>query len=102
MKLILGLPAGLVPVVSPIHAAYMAKPAQPSLNEQGEHARYSFLCYDILVWDSVSPGDAQNPSEATQVEGVESALLAGIEGPGLATMQQGAEYSGRGTPSSWC
>ena len=80
----------------------MAKPAQPSLNEQGEHVRHSRLCQDILVWDSVLPGDCQNPSEATQVEGVESALLAGVEGPGLATMQQGAGHAGRSAPSSWC
>ena len=70
----------------------MAKPVEPSLTEQ--HARYSFLCCDILVWDSVLPGDAQNPSEAAQVEGVESALLAGVGGPGLTASEQHAEHAG--------
>ena len=28
------------------------------------------------------------------MEGVESALVAGVEGPGLATIQQRAEYAG--------
>ena len=55
-----------------IHTADMAKPGKPSLTEQGKHARYSRLCEDILVWDSVLPGDAQNPSEAAQVEGLHS------------------------------
>ena len=72
----------------------MAKPAQPSLTEQGEHARYSRLRQEILVWDTVLPGDAQNRSEAAQVEGVESALLAEVEGPGLATVEQRAEHAG--------
>ena len=66
----------------------MAKPAQLSVTEQGEHARYSRLCQDILVWDTVLPGDAQNPSKAAKVEGVESALLTEVEGPGLATLEQ--------------
>ena len=72
----------------------MAKPAQPSLTQQGEHARYSCLCLDNLVWDKVLPGDAQNPSEAAHLEDVETALLAGVEGPGLATVEQRVEHAG--------
>ena len=55
-------PAGLVPVAQlaveyvlrnppVLHAADMAKPAQPSLNEQGERGSYSRLCQKIIVWD---------------------------------------------------
>ena len=40
------------------------------------------------------PGDAQNPSEAAQAEGVESALLTRVEGPGLATVEQRAQHAG--------
>ena len=55
-----------------LHTADMAKPAsQPSLTEQGEHARYPCLCQDILnVWGMVLLDDAQNLSKAAQVEGV--------------------------------
>ena len=88
-------------MVSPIHAAYMAKPAQPSLNEQGEHARYSFvlehpcLGFGLARWCPKSFwGNAGGRCWVC--------ALGGSGGSGLATMQQGAEHSGRGTPSSWC
>ena len=70
----------------------MAKPAQPSQTEQGEHARYSRLCQNILVWETVLPGDAQNASKAGGRCRVW--LLAGVEGPGLATVEQRAEHAG--------
>ena len=72
----------------------MAKPAKPSLTKQREHARYSRLCKAILVWDMVLPGDVQNPSEATQVEGVEFSILAGVEGQGPSTTEQRAKHAG--------
>ena len=53
----------------------MTKPVQVPLGKQGKHAWYSCLSQDILVWDTVLPGDAQNPSKAVQVEGIECALL---------------------------
>ena len=67
---------------------------QPSLFEQGEHARYSRLCQEILVYDTFFPGDVENPFEAAQVEDVESTLLAGVEGSGLAAVEQCAEHIG--------
>ena len=39
-------------------------------------------------------GDAQNPSKDAQVEGVESALLAGVEGLGFTAVEQCAKYAG--------
>lgn len=39
------------------------------------------------------PGDAENPSEATRVEGVDSLILVGVEGTGLATIEQRAEHA---------
>ena len=38
--------------------------------------------------------DAETPSEEAQVEGVESALLAGVECLDLATIEQRAEHAG--------
>ena len=42
----------------------------------------------------VSPCDAKNSSEAAQVKGVEPLLLAGVEGPCSAAVEQCAEYTG--------
>ena len=62
-----------------LHAANMTKPVQAPLGTQGKHTWYSNLSQDILVWDMVLPGDAQNPSKAVQMEGIESAFLVGAE-----------------------
>ena len=58
-----------------LHVTEMTKPVQAPLGKQGRHAWYSHLNQDVLVWDMVLPGDAQNPSEAAQAEGIESAFL---------------------------
>ena len=39
-------------------------------------------------------GDTQNPSKDAQVEGVESALLAGVEGLGFTAVEQRVKYAG--------
>lgn len=55
-----------------LHAAGVAKPAQPPLCEQSEHVWYPHLCQDVHVWDTVLPGNAQDLPEAAHVEGVDS------------------------------
>ena len=40
------------------------------------------------------PGDTQNPPKAVQMEGVESAFLAGIQSSGFAVIKQRAEHAG--------
>lgn len=62
-----------------------------SLSEEDEHAWYSHLWQNVLVWNVVLPGDAQKPSKTIQMEGIEYAFLAGVKNP--------CRF---GTPSSWC
>ena len=57
------------------HAAHMTKPAQASLGEQGKHTEYFCWCQNVFVWDTIMPGNAQDPSRTTQVEGIKSAFL---------------------------
>ena len=52
------------------HAPDMSKPAQASLSQQSEHAQDPCLIRDCLVWNSVLPGDDQNPSECAQHAGL--------------------------------
>ena len=74
--------------------ADITKLVQVALGKQGKHAWYSCLIQDILVWDMVLPGDAQNPSEVVQVEDIESAFLAGVQSPCLTAIEQCAEHTG--------
>ena len=76
-----------------LHAADMTKPAQVPLGKQGKHAWYCCLSLDIFVWDTVLPGDAQNPSEVVQVECIESAFLSGIQSPCLTATEQCTEQT---------
>ena len=71
----------------------MTKPAQASLAEQGKHTEYSCLCQNVLGWNTILPGDAQDPTETTQVEGIKSALLTGVQGPCFAAIEQCTEHA---------
>ena len=77
-----------------LHAADMTKPVHSPLGKQDKHAWYSCLSQDILVWDTVLPDDAQNPSEVVQVEGTESAFLVGVQSPFFTAIEQHAEHAG--------
>ena len=77
-----------------LHAADVTKPAQVPLGKQSKHAWYSCLSQDVLVWNIVLPGDAQNLSEVTQVEGIESVFLVGVQSPCLTAIEQCAEHTG--------
>ena len=83
-----------------LHVADMTKPVQVLLGKQGKHAWYFCLSQDVPVWDIVLPGNAQNPSKAAQVEGIESAFLAEVQSPCFTVIEQHAEHAGL-TPSSW-
>ena len=72
----------------------MTKPVQAPLVKQGKHAWYSHLSQDILVLDMVLPGDAQNPSKAVQVKGIQSEFLVGVQSPCFTAREQCAEHAG--------
>ena len=76
-----------------IHTADMAQSAQLSLCQHGKHARYPCLVQDILVGDTILPGDAQESSEAMQVEGIEPASLMGVEGPCFASIEKSTQHT---------
>ena len=71
----------------------MTKPAQASLAEQGKQTEYSCLRQNVLVWNTILPGDAQDPTETTQVEGIKSALLTGLQGPCFAAIEKCTEHA---------
>ena len=76
------------------YAAHMTKPAQASLGEQSKHTEYFCWCQNVFVWDTIMPGDAQDPSRTTQVEGIKSAFLAEIQDPCFAAIEQRAGHTG--------
>ena len=76
-----------------LHAADMTKPVQAPLGKQGKHAWYSHPSQDIPVLDMVLAGDVQNPSEAMQAEGIESAFLVGVQSPCFTAIEQCAEHT---------
>ena len=69
----------------------VTEPTESPLLEQGEETWDVGSREDLDVGDTVGPFDAQDAAEAAQVERVESPFLSGVEGPCLATVQQGAE-----------
>ena len=77
-----------------LHAADMTKPVQAPLGKQGKHTWFPFLSQDILVWEMVLPGDAQNLSKVVQVEGIESAFLVGVQSPCFTATEEHAEHIG--------
>ena len=85
-----------------LHAADVTKPAQAPLGKQSKHAWYSCLSQDILVWEMVLPGDAQNPSEVEQVDSIESVFLGGST-ESMPHCHRAACWAHRlNTPSSMC
>lgn len=57
------------------------------LAEQHINAWDACLVEDSLVRDAVLPRDPEDSPEATQMKDVESALLAGVEGPCFAAVK---------------
>ena len=80
--------------VAILHAVDMPQPTQPSLSEQGEHARKVSSGQNLGVGHSVLPGYAKDTADASQVEGIESFLLSGICGPRIAAVHQCADNTG--------
>ena len=61
-----------------------------SLCQDGEHAGHSCLGQDVDVGDAVLPSNAEESVKAAQVEGVQPAFLAGVEGPRFTAIQESA------------
>ena len=80
--------------LSILHVADVTMPAQAPLGKQSKHAWYSCLSQEVLVWDMVLPGDAQNLSEVAQVEDIESEFFAGLQSPCPTAIEQCAEHTG--------
>ena len=59
-----------------VHAVDMTQPAQSALPEQSVHTGKASKRQDIGVGHSVFPRYAQDTANTSQVEGVESSLLA--------------------------
>ena len=72
----------------------VTKPAQVSLLQQGEHAGDSSSLEDSCVCHLILPGDTQDASEATHVEGIEFLVLQNVQGPGLTAIQECAHDAG--------
>ena len=65
----------------------MVEPAQASLGEHCEHAWDSHTLKYVLVRYSILPRDAEDASQAAQVETVETAFLSGIRCPGFTAVE---------------
>ncbi len=55
------------------------------------HAECFCLGQHFSVWDTVLPGDAQDPPQAVQMERVKSAFLPGVHSPRLTAVKKSAE-----------
>ncbi len=58
------------------------------------HAECFFLGQHFRVWDTVLPGEAQDPPQAVQMERVKSAFLPGVHSPSLTAAKKSAEDIG--------
>ena len=58
------------------------------------YAEHACLLQDLCVGDFVLPLDSQDSSETGHVESFQTYLLSGVGGPALATIQEGAQYTG--------
>ncbi len=52
------------------------------------HAECFCLGQHFRVWDTVLPGDAQDPPQAVQMERVKSAFLPGVHSPSLTAVRR--------------
>ncbi len=58
------------------------------------HTECFCLVQHFSVWDTVLPGDAQDPPQAVQMERVKSAFLPDLHSPRLTAVKKNVEDTG--------
>ena len=74
-----------------LHSHTVTIPSELCLHDQDLNTWHAGTAKYLLVGDSVLPGNAQEPAEATEVELVQFLEVSPVAYPGLAALQQGWE-----------